>query len=59
MGHLVGKDLYRALGAKLDGLSVRVPYNDALHALLAELYSADDADLILKMPFGLAPIERL
>lgn len=59
MGHLVGKDLYRKLGTKIDGLTVRVPWNEALRAILVELYSEDDAELIVKMPYGLSSLDRL
>jgi ferredoxin len=59
MGHLVGKDVYRRLGRKIDGLSMRTPWNDALYAILKELYSAEDAELVVKMPYGLATMERL
>ncbi|HTP51940.1 MAG TPA: 4Fe-4S binding protein [Anaeromyxobacteraceae bacterium] len=59
MGHLVGKDLYRQLGARIDMLTVRAPWNDRLFALLKELYSESEAELILKMPLGLSPIERI
>jgi hypothetical protein len=37
MGHMVGKDLYRKLGRKIDGLSMRAPWNDKLYAILKEL----------------------
>jgi NAD-dependent dihydropyrimidine dehydrogenase PreA subunit len=59
MGHLVGKDLYRQLGKKIDGLSARAPWNDRLRSILEELYSKDDAELVVRMPYGLARIERL
>lgn len=59
MGHLVGKDLYRALGKKIDGLPTRAPWNEELFAILKELYSEDDARLIVLMPYGLSTIERL
>jgi len=59
MGHLVGKDLYRKLGKKIDGLSWRTPWTETLYAILKELYSEQDAELIVKMPFGLSRIERL
>ncbi len=59
MGHLVGKDLYRELGDKIDGLTMRAPWNDALHAILKELYSEEDAELVLKMPYGLSRLSRL
>jgi ferredoxin len=59
MGHLVGKDLYRQLGAKVDGLTARAPWNEALHAILRELYSEGEADLVVRMPYGLAPLNRI
>ncbi len=59
MGHLVGKDLYRRLGKKIDGLTTRAPWSDALYAILAELYSEEDAELVVKMPYGLSRLERL
>lgn len=59
MGHLVGKDVYRRLGKKLDELPMRAPWNAQLHALLKELYSEEDADLLVRMPWGLASLERL
>jgi Pyruvate/2-oxoacid:ferredoxin oxidoreductase delta subunit len=59
LGHLVGKDAYRALGTKIDGLTLRAPWNDAFHALLKELYSAEEADLVVRMPYGPTTIEHL
>lgn len=59
MGHLVGKDLYRKLGKKIDGLTLRAPWNEALYAILKELYSEDEARLVLEMPYGLSTIARL
>lgn len=59
MGHLVGKDMYRKLGKKIDGLSARVPWNDTLYALLKELYSADEAELVVKMPYGLSTLKQI
>jgi ferredoxin len=59
MGHLIGKDVYRALGRKIDGLTLRAPWNDTFHALLKELYSAEEADLVVRMPYGLATIEHI
>lgn len=51
MGHLVGKEMYRELGRKIDSLSCRAPWNDALYAILKELYSADEAEVAIKMPY--------
>lgn len=59
MGHLVGKDVYRRLGQKLDGLTVRSPWSPALRAILEELYPREDAELIVAMPFGLSSLSRL
>jgi len=59
VGHLVGKDIFRELGRKLDGLDTRVPWNETLHAILKELYSEREADLAVKMPCGLSTIEEL
>jgi hypothetical protein len=59
MGHLVGKDLYRQLGKKIDGLTARAPWNEALYAILNELYSEEDAELIVKMPYGPSAIDRI
>jgi hypothetical protein len=59
MGHLVGKDIFRELGRKIDSLETRAPWNDTLHAMLKELYSELEADLVVKMPYGLSTIEQL
>jgi ferredoxin len=59
MGHLVGKDLYRQLGKKIDNLTVRAPWNDTLYAILKELFSAEEAELVVKMPYTLAGPDRL
>lgn len=59
MGHLVGKDLYRKLGRKLDGLEVCLPWNEELYSLLREIYSEDDARLIIAMPSTLKTLDEL
>jgi Pyruvate/2-oxoacid:ferredoxin oxidoreductase delta subunit len=59
MGHLVGKDLYRKLGKKIDSLPMRAPWNDALYAMVRELYSEEEADLIVKMPYGPATFDQI
>ena len=50
MGHMVGKDLYRKLGKKIDGLIMRAPWNDTLYQILKELYTEEEAEVIIKMP---------
>lgn len=59
MGHTVGKDVYRKLGKKIDGLETRAPWNDTLYAILKELYTHDEAELIVKMPYGLANFAQI
>ena len=60
MGHLVGKEvLYRELGKKIDGLTVRAPWNENIHAILKELYTVEEADLIVKMPYRLSNLKRI
>ncbi|MCK4761757.1 MAG: 4Fe-4S binding protein [Candidatus Aminicenantes bacterium] len=59
MGHLVGKGIYRKLGKKIDQLAMRAPWNATFHAVLKELYTREEADLIVRMPYGLSEIETL
>jgi len=59
MGHLVGKDIFRELGRKIDGMETRVPWNDKLRAVLEELYTREEADVVVKMPYGLTTFEQL
>lgn len=59
MGHTVGKDIYRDLGKKIDKLNVRVPWNETFHAILKELYSEAEADLVVRMPSGMATLDEL
>jgi Pyruvate/2-oxoacid:ferredoxin oxidoreductase delta subunit len=59
MGHIVGKDVYRDLGNKIDSLNVKVPWNETWHAILKELYSETEADIVSRMPSGLATLPEL
>src|SRR5512142_387540 len=59
MGHLVGKDIYRRLGQKLDGLTVRTPWNETFYGILKALYSAEEAEVVIRMPYSLADFETL
>ena len=59
MGHMVGKDLYRKLGRKIDGQTARAPWSETLYAILKELYTAEEAELVVKMPYGLVTVEQI
>jgi Na+-translocating ferredoxin:NAD+ oxidoreductase RNF subunit RnfB len=59
MGHLVGKDIYTKLGKKIDGGTFKTPMNDEFYAILKELYSYDEAELIVKMPYKLSSLTKV
>ncbi len=59
MGHKVGKDIYQSLGEKIDSLTIRVNRNETFYKILKELYSTEEADIIIKMPYGLSPIDQI
>ncbi len=59
MGHMAPKDVYQKLGRKIDGLRVKTPWNEDLHALLKSIYTVEEAELILKMPYFFSDFERI
>jgi len=59
MGHLVAKDIYGSLGQKIDDLAVRTPQTETFYSMLRELYTPEEAELIVQMPFGLSTLERI
>lgn len=60
MGHLgSGSPIYEKLGSKLNNLTSGCPWNENLSAIVRELYSEEDADVILKMPYFLSNLERI
>lgn len=59
MAHLTGKDIYRKLGKKIDNLTMRAPWNETFHAILKELYSEEEADVVVKVPFGLSNLDQI
>ncbi|KQC09575.1 MAG: 4Fe-4S ferredoxin [Smithella sp. SDB] len=59
MGHLVGKEIYQKLGHKIDSLMFRAPQNEKLYAVLKELYSTEEADVVIKMPYSFSNLNRI
>lgn len=59
MGHLVGKDIYRNLGNKIDNMMFSAPQKEIFFEILKELYTHEEADLVIKMPYSLSTIERI
>jgi len=56
---MVAKDLYGALGRKIDQLTVRTPQTETFYELLRALYSPEEAELVVRMPFTLSTAERI
>jgi Pyruvate/2-oxoacid:ferredoxin oxidoreductase delta subunit len=59
MGHLVGKDVYRELAGKIDGLTMRAPFNETFYEILKALYSAEEAEVIVRMPYGMVRLDKI
>lgn len=59
MGHLGSKEAYLRLADKIDTLTTRAPRNEALYAILKELYTPDEADVVARMPYGLSDLDRV
>jgi Pyruvate/2-oxoacid:ferredoxin oxidoreductase delta subunit len=59
VGHAAGKDLYRRLGKKIDGLSMKAPWNRAFGEILRELYTPEEAELAIRIPFSPSNIEEI
>ncbi len=51
--------VYHRLGRKLDKLTVRTPWNETFHSILREIYTAEEADLVVKMPYSLSSLRRI
>jgi hypothetical protein len=59
MAHVTARDIYRKLGKKIDGLPTRVPWNESLYEILKELYTPEEAELLIKMPYVLSSLKRI
>lgn len=59
MGHIAAKDVYYKLSKKIDGMSVRTPQTETFQKILTELYTPEEAELIVKMPYRLSPVDRI
>jgi len=59
MAHSNAKALYRQLGKKIDSLPTRVPWNETLYDILKELYTPEEAEVLIRMPYGLSSLKRI
>lgn len=56
---MVGKDLYELLGEKIDNLTAHTPRTKKLYEILKLLYSKEEAEFVIKMPYNLSNLNRL
>ena len=59
MGHTNSKNIFRKLGRKINNLPLRAPWNEKFYELLKKLYSEKEADVLVKMPYGLSDLNRV
>ena len=59
MGHLVGKDIYRQLGRRLDQSPIRTPWTPIFRQLVESLYSPAEAELIVRLPYRPSTLTRI
>lgn len=59
MGHIVGRDIYRQLGTKIDSLTLKAPWSKTFYEILKELYTSEEAEVIIKMPYTLASLKTI
>ena len=59
MGKSIEVDMYHRLGKKIDGLTVRTPWNETFHTILKELYTAQEADVVVSMPYTLSSLRKI
>jgi hypothetical protein len=59
MAHGAVNDIYHKLGNKIDGTTTRAPWNKALYEILKELYTPREAELLVRMPYGICRFEQI
>ena len=59
MGHLIAKDVYHKLSGKINNLTLRAGWDEKFYDILKALYSEEEADVVVKMPYGLSDLERV
>jgi ferredoxin len=53
------EDIYRSLSKKIDNLTVRAPWNDTFYNILKKLYTPEEADVVVRMPYILSTADRI
>jgi hypothetical protein len=54
-----GENVYHKLAEKIDNLTVKAPWNETFHSILKELYTPEEADVVVKMLYTLSSIDRI
>ena len=53
------ESMHHRVRAKMDGLTVRTPWNPVLQSILEKIFGATESEIYFKMPYGLSDIDRL
>jgi ferredoxin len=59
MAHGNEGSIYRKLGGKIDRLPTRAPWNETLYEILKELYTPEEAEVLVRIPYGLSTLEEV
>jgi Na+-translocating ferredoxin:NAD+ oxidoreductase RNF subunit RnfB len=59
MGHSAAKDIFRRVGHKLDNLHVRCSWNDDLKALVKAVFTEDEAEIFVRLPYVFSDMTRI
>ncbi|MEW5734249.1 MAG: 4Fe-4S dicluster domain-containing protein [Thermodesulfobacteriota bacterium] len=59
MGHMAAKDIYGDLSDKIDGMWVRAPKKKSFYEVLKLLYSPEEAEMVVSMPYGFSDLSRI
>ena len=52
-------EVYRSLSRKIDNLTVRAPWNETFSSILKKLYTPEEADVVVRMPYILSTADRI
>ena len=52
-------EVYRSLSRKIDNLTVRAPWNETFYDILKKLYTPEEAEMVVRMPYVLSTADRI
>ena len=59
MSHRIEENIYHRLGQKIDSLTVKALWVETFYHILKALYTTEEAEMIVKMPYTLSSIDRI